>query len=413
MASSLFLKGKSQTISPKEERENLVQLLVKIANPVLTHMAKDELKNSMPLKTALKPYDYRKEVTHLEALGRTLVGMAPWLELGPDQTKEGQLREKYIQLSIKSIKNAVNPKANDYLNFTQYNQPVVDAAFLAQALIKAPTQLWGRLDQKTQENLIKELKKTRVISPFYNNWLLFSAMIEAAILKFDEGVDMMRIEFALNKHEEWYLGDGMYGDGPAFHWDYYNSFVIQPMILDILNVLIEHKDGALKDWWYKNKFLARYEVFLKRAQRYAEVQERLISPTGTFPSIGRSLAYRSGAFQHLSHMAYIEQLPASLEPAQVREALYKLIDLQMNAPNTFDENGWLNLGFYGKQIAIAEPYISTGSSYLCTTAFLILGLNPEHSFWKDPYKDWTQKAIWAGKRSFNRSCTLIFTHFHL
>ncbi|MBS5660135.1 MAG: DUF2264 domain-containing protein [Clostridiales bacterium] len=26
-----------------------------------------------------------------------------------------------------------------------------------------------------------------------------------------------------------------HGDGPAFHWDYYNSYVIQPMMYDIAN----------------------------------------------------------------------------------------------------------------------------------------------------------------------------------
>lgn len=39
---------------------------------------------------------------------------------------------------------------------------------------------------------------------------------------------------ALN--EEWYKGDGWYGDGPDFHFDYYNSFVIQPMIIQVLDV---------------------------------------------------------------------------------------------------------------------------------------------------------------------------------
>ncbi len=397
--SSISLITYGQEKKPQQEREELVELLVKIADPVLRNMAKDELKSNMPLKTAKAPYDFRSDVTHLEALGRTLVGMAPWLELGPDHTKEGQLREKYIQLALKSIKNGVDPKADDYLNFTDYNQPVVDAAFLAQALINAPTQLWQRLDSKTQKNLIKEFKKSRVISPFYSNWLLFSAMIEAAILKYDEGADLMRIEFALNKHDEWYLGDGMYGDGPDFHWDYYNSFVIQPMLMDILNVLKTQEENKLKHWWYKDKFLGRYDEFLGRAQRYAMIQERLISPEGTFPPIGRSLAYRSGVFQHLSFVAFNQQLPESLSPAQVREALFKVIDLQMNAPNTFDKEGWLNLGFYGDQIDIAEPYISTGSSYLCTSAFWILGLDANNQFWVDPYQDWTQKAIWSGKKA--------------
>jgi len=28
------------------------------------------------------------------------------------------------------------------------------------------------------------------------------------------------------RHESWYKGDGAYGDGSDFHWDYYNSYVI-------------------------------------------------------------------------------------------------------------------------------------------------------------------------------------------
>jgi hypothetical protein len=35
-----------------------------------------------------------------------------------------------------------------------------------------------------------------------------------------------RLFEALRKHRDWYVGDGMYGDGPEFHWDYYNAFVM-------------------------------------------------------------------------------------------------------------------------------------------------------------------------------------------
>ena len=81
------------------------------------------------------------------------------------------------------------------------------------------------------------------------------------------------------------MGDGTYGDGAEYHWDYYNSYVIQPMLLEVLRVCVEKKNplGDLRP-----KVLAR-------ARRYALVQERLISPEGTFPVIGRSSAYRFGA----------------------------------------------------------------------------------------------------------------------
>ena len=98
-----------------------------------------------------------------------------------------------------------------------------------------------------------------------------------------------------------------------------------------------------------------------RAIRYAAIQERLISPEGTFPAIGRSLTYRYGAFQHLAEIALRHQLPAAVHPAQVRCALTAVMSRMNSAPGTFDEKGWLTIGFAGHQPSIGEAYISTGS----------------------------------------------------
>lgn len=370
----------------KEVRSYFVESMLKIADPVLEALSKDQLKEKMPVETAEEEWGHRADFAHLEAFGRLLSGMSPWLELGPDETKEGKLREKYIKLSLKCIHNATDPGSPDFMNFTKGKQPLVDAAFLAQALLRSPSQLWGRLDKETQENVINALRSTRSITPYYSNWLLFTGMVEAALLKFDGEADMVRIEYSLKKHMEWYLGDGMYGDGPVFHWDYYNSFVIQPMMIDILRTLVEAGMDEKRN----------YETVLKRAKRYAAIQERLISPEGTYPPIGRSLAYRFGAFQLLSQMSLIKQLPQEITPAQVRSALYKVIKNQMEAPGTFDEDGWLQIGFYGHQPEIAEGYICTGSLYLCSEVFLVLGLDPDEPFWTDPAEDWTQKKIWEG-----------------
>lgn len=387
----LFHEGKANENPPVKKdpnaREFYVSTLVKIADPVLVALSKNELRKRMPVEKSPGAWDDRTHVTYLEALGRLLSGMAPWLELGPDDTPEGKLREKYIQLALKSIHNATDPQSPDFMNFTEDKQPVVDAAFLAQALLRAPNQLWGRLPEETQQNVIAALKSSRVIKPFYSNWLLFTGMVEAALLKFEGQGDMVRIDYALKKHMEWYLGDGMYGDGPEFHWDYYNSFVIQPMMLDILKTMVEAG--------YDEK--RTYEIVLERAQRYAAIQERLISPEGTYPPIGRSLAYRFGAFQLLSQIALWKELPEGISPGQVRSALYAVIKRQVEAPGTFDENGWLRIGFYGHQPNIGEGYISTGSLYLCSEAFLVLGQGPQEIFWTAPAEMWTQKKIWGGE----------------
>ncbi len=39
------------------------------------------------------------------------------------------------------------------------------------------------------------------------------------------------------------------------------------------------------------------EQALERLTRYAAIQERSIAPDGSYPAIGRSIAYRGGAFQ--------------------------------------------------------------------------------------------------------------------
>lgn len=370
----------------KEARSYFVEAMVKIADPVLMALSENQLKETMPVETAEVEWGNRADFAYLEAFGRLLSGMAPWLELGPNDTEEGKLREKYIQLSLKCIRNATDPKAPDFMNFSEGKQPLVDAAFLAQALLRAPEQLWNRLDVQTRQNVIDALKSTRSITPYYSNWLLFTGMVEAALLKFDGEADLVRIQYATQKHEEWYLGDGMYGDGPDFHWDYYNSFVIQPMMLDIFKVLVEA--GMDKK--------ANYDLALTRAQRYAAIQERLISPEGTYPPIGRSLAYRFGAFQLLSQVSLMKALPGELTPAQVRSALYAVVKKQIEAPGTFDEKGWLKIGFYGHQPNIAEGYICTGSLYLCSEVFLVLGLDSQDPFWSAPSVDWTQKKLWSG-----------------
>lgn len=70
--------------------------------------------------------------------------------------------------------------------------------------------------------------------------LLFPAIIETFLYRIGEEWDPMRVDYAIRQHEQWYKGDGIYGGGPFFHWDYYNSFVIQPMILDIFYTVSDY-----------------------------------------------------------------------------------------------------------------------------------------------------------------------------
>jgi len=373
------------------DREYWVEQLVRTVEPLYLNLSQGTLRQNMPVEAVGSEENKknRADVTHLEALGRSFCGIAPWLNLGADESEEGQLRAKMIDLVVKGIANAVNPESPDYMEFDgggRSSQPLVDAAFFAHGLIRSKDVIWPALGKETQQRVIDELKASRKIKAYESNWLMFSAMVEAALLEFTGEYNEDPVNHALERHAEWYKGDGWYGDGPNFHLDYYNSYVIQPMILDVCAVLKAHG----KAW---GEF---YDTELPRIIRYAQQQEHLISPEGAYPLLGRSSGYRYGCFQVLSQVSLMQQLPEDITPAQVRSALTAVIKRQ-TVPGTFDENGWLTLGFCGHQPGVAETYVSTGSAYLCTFVYLALGLPADDEFWTAPAQEWTSQKIWSGQ----------------
>lgn len=378
--SSTDLDGKG------DDREFWVGVLKKIATPVLQNLAQRQLKKTMPVEAA-NPGE-RAQYTHLEAFGRLLAGMAPWLACEKLDGAEAADQKTFAALAQASLDAATDPHSPDFMNFSQGSQPIVDAAFLSQGILRAPSVLWQPLEPRVQRQIIEALKSSRAIAtPMKNNWVMFAAMVEAALYTMGEPTIKERFEDCVSRMLGWYKGDGVYGDGESFHWDYYNSFVIHPMLLDALAVL-KQKD---------HQFDSVHKIELARARRYAQIQERLIAPDGTFPSIGRSITYRFGTFHSLAQISLMQQLPAQISPGQVRSALTAVMRKMIEAPGTFDDRDWLQIGFCGHQPSLAEDYISTGSLYLCAVALLPLGLSPTDEFWSTHAMHWTSQRIWAGE----------------
>lgn len=377
-------KGDVLTTGP--DRAYWLSVMQRIAGPVLRNLSQRQLKRRMPVEAA-KPAERRK-FTHLEAFGRLTAGIAPWLGAQGLDDSETELQKKFVGLAQASMDAATDPKSPDFMNFSRGGQPLVDAAFLAQGILRAPSVLWEPLKPRVRRQVVAALKSSRAIrTPTSNNWVMFAATVETALQMMGEPTIKERLEDSVHRMLGWYKGDGAYGDGESFHWDYYNSFVIQPMLLDTL-VLLKVKDASYE---------AVYKMELVRARRYAEILERLIAPDGTFPSLGRSTTYRFGALQSLAQIALLEQLPERVKPAQARCAMTAVIRRMIEAPGTFDEQGWLRIGFCGYQPSLGETYISTGSLYLCAAALLPLGLSPVNEFWSGPATRWTAQRLWAGE----------------
>lgn len=370
--------------SGADDRMRWSALAGRVVEPVLSALAQRRLKTSMPVEEQASAQ--RAACTHLEAMGRTLAGIAPWLELGDDGSAEGADRARLARLARQAIDAATDPTSPDHMNFDVGTQPLVDAAFLAQAILRAPKELGEKLEPNVRENLVASLKASRTIQPYRSNWLLFASMVEVVLQRLGEPRDEARLREGLDRFQEWYLGDGVYGDGSEFHWDYYNAFVIQPMLVEILEAV----GDETPEWRAFRTKVA------ERARRYAAIQERLIAPDGSYPVIGRSIAYRCGAFQGLAQSALRHALPESVTPGQARAALNAVIRRTLEAPGTFDDRGWLRIGLAGHQPSLGEYYISTGSLYLCCVAFLPLGLPATDPFWSDAPGTTTWERVWSG-----------------
>ncbi|MEK9826164.1 MAG: DUF2264 domain-containing protein, partial [Methylotenera sp.] len=110
-------------------REDWCEVLWKISEPVFRAAAAGTLKSSMPVVSYKA--DNRAQFSHLEAFGRALSGIAPWLQLQGLGGKELELQTEARALVQKALASVTNPESPDYLNFNQGPQPLVYAAYLA------------------------------------------------------------------------------------------------------------------------------------------------------------------------------------------------------------------------------------------------------------------------------------------
>lgn len=374
-----------------KDRSYWTGLAYDMAAPILKNMAEGKLQANMQVEVSPNWDGRDKRVTYMEAFGRLMAGIAPWLSLPDDDTAEGMQRRQLRQWALASYRNAVDPNSPDYLLWRAEGQPLVDAAYVAESFLRAWDALWIPLDEETKRHYITEFTQLRRIDPPYTNWLLFSSTIESLLAKAGAECDEYRINSAIRKVEEWYTGDGWYADGPSFAFDYYSSYVFHPMYLETLATL---RDSGRYTRIHYGDY---YRRALKRAQKYSLVLERLISPEGTFPVFGRSIPYRMATMQPLALMAWYEELPAGVSNGQVRAALTSVMHNMFDGKENFNEGGFLTIGFAGRQPNVADWYTNNGSLYMTSLAFLPLGLPASHPFWTDAPRQWTSQKAWSGK----------------
>ena len=142
--------------------------------------------------------------------------------------------------------------------------------------------------------------------------------------------------------------------GPNLLLDYYNSYVIHPMYVEVLEVC------------EANKFSTPVSVSLgvKRMQRFNTFIERLISPEGTYPAFWPICGASYGGIS-INGACRIEiWFARGPENGQIRKCTYRSNENMFSVEGNFDNENFLKLGFVGHQPNLANYYTNNGSLYM-------------------------------------------------
>src|SRR2546426_10652935 len=124
------------------DRQYWLDVLKRLAEPVLTNLAVGRLRQRMPVEIAPAGKPERSDYTHLEAVGRLFTGIAPWLELGGDASPEGELRRQYAELARRGPPAAARPRPPRFPDFAPGPAPPLRRPVLGAADVPAPRAAW-------------------------------------------------------------------------------------------------------------------------------------------------------------------------------------------------------------------------------------------------------------------------------
>jgi hypothetical protein len=345
----------------------------KIINPIFNNFNKNNFQEEFIKNAEYGNYwDKRpKEWSFMELICRILVGLSFHLEKN---------KELFNQ-SIKIIYRIFDEQDKLFINWIhnkENRQPMVEIAYLCQTFLNCP-KLWQEI--KIKNKILKTMEMISLIEPYQNNWILFETLILIFLQKNNIITDKIKnnkIYQNLEQFDKLYIGDGWYSDGKSFMFNYYNSFVIYPFLLQIH---LELKHPKLK-------------IIIERMQLQTIFLEKFIHPDGTFPIFGRSPVYRLACFNCLTYLIYYNLLPKELNYGNIRELLTKIIINFFEGNQNFTKENYLTLGFNGNQKEIANNYSNTGSCYLTLIPFMVLNLEDNHPFWKENKEKEKEKSSW-------------------
>lgn len=231
-------------------------------------------------------------------------------------------------------------------------------------------QLAADLGPADMAYLVQWLNTMNTIPLPPGNWYFFIVLLNAALRKQGYAYDQHVLANALAQLDTFYLGDGVYSDGPTQQMDYYLAFAFH--FYGLLYAQLTDDDHA--------------RVFRKRSQDFADRFIYWFDESGRSIPFGRSLTYRFAPIgfwcQFYLSGAY---RGTSFTPAVIKGLIDRAAHYWQQQPITsLTGQGPLTVGYGYNNYLLSEDYNAPGSPMWAFKLFGILQLPATDPYWQLP-----------------------------
>jgi hypothetical protein len=253
-----------------------------------------------------------------------------------------------------------------------HDQTLVEATAIALGLHWSRPLLWDNLDDRVRQQVVHWLAGSQDKWCADNNHVLFGATVQAFLASVGADHDAAAIDGALNRIDDWYVGDGWYSDGVGRRFDHYNGWTFHLYPFFIEQMLTGSAPGCPGT-------SRPFDVYRTRLRMFLDDYQYLFDATGTPVLQGRSLIYRWGmaAPFFMGELQGVSPLP----PGRTRRLASGMLGGFVDA-GVLDEKV-LDLGWKRPAPDLLQSYNAPGSPLWASKGFLGLLTPASHRLWQD------------------------------
>ncbi|MFD1910923.1 DUF2264 domain-containing protein [Halodurantibacterium flavum] len=343
--------------NPMQSRADFQEATLALFEPLLPYLERQGAR--MDFDEGGASFDMQS--SSVEGVVRPLWGLVP-LAMGGGSTEHWPLLRRVIA-------EGVDPAHQNYWGpVHDHSQRAVEMAAIGMMLMLLPEEGWYPFEECERDNLVAWIDAIQRVELVDNNWLFFAILVQAGLRRIGRAdlVDEALHERYLTRIEEWYLGDGWYGDGPELPIDHYNGFAM-------------HFYALLYAQYAEAADAARCRRFRQRAGLFAVQFAQWFAESGETVMVGRSLIYRFATAAFWGIAATAEQDELSI--GAIKGIWARQIRSWRNLP-IFTSDGLLTRGYGYPNLIMSEEYNSPTSPYWAMKAFFPLAWGEDSDFWR-------------------------------